>query len=392
MRSLYPPDYSLSDIPKRSRDRKIWIGYYSADFRNHAVSHLAVEFLESHDENKFELIAFSYGPEANDAMHWRVSAAFDTFIDMRSLSDCDVARVSREPKIDIAIDLTGLTFGGRPGIFAYRAAPIQLSYLGYLGTMAADYYDYLIADKTIIPPTSQEYYAEKIAYLPNYHAGAFQKPVAEKVFTREELGLPPSGFVFCCFNNSFKITPASFDGWMRILKKVKGSVLLLYTSTVLALENLKREAVKRGVDPNRIIHGKFLPLPEHLSRLAIADLFLDTLPYNAGTTASDALWSGLPVLTYAGNSFASRMAGSVLKAMGLPELIAPSREEYEIRAIELASNPFKLAKIKKKMLEKRSAAPLFDSKLFVKHIEAAYSVMYERYHAALPLEHFEILP
>ena len=390
MGSRHPQDHLLGDIPGRKKGPKIRVGYYSADFRDHPVSHIAVEFLEFHDKEKFELYAFSYGPDTNDPVRQRISAVFDEFIDVRYASDWDVAQRSREFEIDIAIDLSGLTFEGRPGIFAHRAAPVQMSYLGYLGTMGAGYYDYLIADKTIIPPSTQKYYTEKIVYLPTYHARALRRPIAETNVTREALGLPSEGFVYCSFNNTFKITPSMFSGWMRILEEVTGSSLLLYTNTARAMENLKAEATTRGIDPNRIVRAEYLPLPEHLARLSAANLFLDTFPYNAGTSASDALWAGLPVLTRAGKSFASRMASSVLKATGVPELITRSQDEYEARAIELATNPLKLTKIKDKIHKNRSSSPLFNPKLFARRIEAAFSTMHERSHAGLPPEDFEV--
>ena len=392
MRSKHPPRPSLGAIPMNTKTNKIRIGYYSADFRDHPVSHLSVELFETHDRDEFELIAFSYGPDLQDAMRQRVSIAFDRFIDAKAKSDRDVARASRQLKIDIAVDLGGLTSGSRAGIFSYRAAPIQLSYIGYLGTMGAEYYDYLIADKTIIPVSSQKYYSEKLAYLPNYQVNPSQRVFSEKQFTREELELPSAGFVFCCFNNNFKITPSTFDIWMRVLKKVEGSILFLYADHSPAKLNLKQEAAKRGVEPNRVIFAGLLSRPEHLSRVGVADLFLDTFPYNAGVTASDALWAGVPVLTRMGESFASRVAGSVLHAIQLPELITYCKEEYESRAIELATNPTELYEIRKKLRENRLTTPLFDVKLFAKHIEAAYTAMHERYLAGLPPDHIEILP
>ena len=322
-------------------------------------------------------------------MSERVAAAFDKVVEVREQSDLEIAQLSRDLEIDIAVDLGGLTSGNRPGIFAFRAAPIQLSYVGYLGTMAACYYEYLIADKTIIPPTLQKYYPEKIAYLPSYQASPLERSVSEKTISKSELGLPSAGFVFCCFNNNIKITPSTFDGWMRILKKVEGSVLFLYAGNTLAMTNLKTEAAVRGVDPSRLIFGEKLSLPEHLSRYRAADLFLDTLPYNAGTTASDALWAGVPVLTCMGESFASRIAGSVLNAIQLPELITLSQEEYEVRAIELAKNPEMLTTIRKKLEKNRSTTALFNSQSLAKHMEAAYTTMYERYHMGLPPDHIE---
>jgi predicted O-linked N-acetylglucosamine transferase (SPINDLY family) len=390
MNDKHPPNHSLGFIPKLRRKEKIKIGYYSEDFREHPVSYLAVELFELHDKNKFELIAFNYGPPDSSNMHKRVSSAFNKFIDIRLKSDKEVAELSRLMEIDIAIDLSGLTGNERTGIFAYRAAPVQLSYLGYLGTMGAEYYDYLIADKTIIPVINQDYYTEKIVYLPNYQVNDSKRVISDKVFTKEELGLPNDGFIFCCFNNNYKITPNTFDGWVRILKAVEGSVLWLLEDNATAGINLRKEAQNRGIDPNRLVFAKRMKLPEHLARHRVADLFLDTLPYNAHTTASDALWAGLPVLTCMGESFASRVAASLLNAIELPELITTTQAEYEAKAIELGNNPAKLKAIKDKLERNRLTTALFDTPRFTKHIEAAFTQMYERYQADLPPDHIYI--
>jgi protein O-GlcNAc transferase len=391
MKSKHPPNLSLGAIPKRLKGDKIRVGYYSADFRVHAVSQLVVELFESHDRNNFELIAFSLRPDAIDEMSERVAAAFDRFIEVKKQSDQDVAQLSRDLGIDIAVDLGGLTSGHRPGIFAYRAAPIQVNYLGFGGTMAAEYYDYLVADRTIIPPASQKLYSEKIVYLPSHQASAMHRNMAERIPTREELGLPSAGFIYCCFNNNIKITPSTFEGWMRILKKVESSALFLNARNNLAISNLKRETSRHGVSPERVIFKKLLSAPNYLAMHQTVGLFLDTFPYNAGTTASDALWAGLPVLTLKGESFASRLASSVLNVIRLPELITLSQEEYESRAIELATNPSKLAEIKGKLQKNRNTSVLFDSRTLTRHIEAAYTVMYERYHADLLPDHIEVL-
>jgi predicted O-linked N-acetylglucosamine transferase (SPINDLY family) len=306
------------------------------------------------------------------------------------MSDRAIAAYARDLTIDIAIDLGGYTQGSRTGIFSYRAAPIQLSYIGYLGTMGADYYDYLLADKTLIPDDSKHYYSEKIVYLPSYQVNDRKRSISNKKFTREELGLPNSGIVFCCFNNNYKILPTVFDSWMRILKLVEESVLFLYAENKWAESNLCNEAEARGVDSKRLIFGSNLPVSEYLGRYRACDLFLDTFPYNAGTTASDALWAGLPVITMMGKSFASRMAASIINAIGLPELIANNQEEYEALAIELAKNPNKLAGIQSKLANNRLATSLFDTPLFTKNIEAAYIKMFERYRADLEPDHISI--
>jgi predicted O-linked N-acetylglucosamine transferase (SPINDLY family) len=301
----------------------------------------------------------------------------------------EIAELAREMKIDIAVDLAGFTTDSRTGIFAFRAAPLQVNYLGYPGTMGAAYIDYLIADKTLIPDESRQHYSEKIVYLPSFQVNDSRRKISERVFTREELGLPQAGFVFCCFNSSYKIMPNTFDGWMRILKQVDQSVLFLYAGNEQAEINLKKEAARRGVDTGRLVFGKQLPLYEHLSRYRVADLFLDTLPFNAGTTASDALWAGLPVLTCSGEAFASRMAASLLTAMGASELITSTQKDYEDLAVELATNPERLKGIKRKLDKNRLTSLLFDTKLFTRHIEDAYMQMIERYYAGLPTEHVE---
>ena len=382
---------TLGPIIKQPRQPKIRLGYYSADFHNHATAYLMAELFERHDKSKFELIAFSFGPETKDEMQIRVSQAFDHFINVASLSDLEVALLSRELGIDVAIDLKGVTQDSRLGIFSFRAAPIQVSYLGYPGTLGADYIDYLIADKTLIPPQSQQHYSEKIVYLPNsYQVNDRHRVIAPTQFTKQELGLPEDAFVFCCFNNNFKITPDIFDSWVRILKAVEGSVLWLLQDNPTAAMNLQKEAVRRGLDPARLVFAKRMDLPEHLARHKAADLFLDTTPCNAHTTASDALWAGLPLLTCMGETFASRVAASLLKAIELPELITETQADYEKLAIDLAKTPEKLNAIIEKLERNRLTTPLFDTTLFTKHIEVAYMQMYERYQADLPPEHIKV--
>jgi predicted O-linked N-acetylglucosamine transferase (SPINDLY family) len=387
----HPYNSSLGPITKRPRYPKIRLGYFSADFHNHATAYLMAELFERHDKSKFELIAFSFGPETKDKMQLRVSQAFDHFINVASLSDLEVALLSRELGIDIAIDLKGVTQDYRLGIFSYRAAPIQVSYLGYPGTLGADYIDYLIADKTLIPPQSQQHYSEKIVYLPNsYQVNDRHRVIAAKQFTKQELGLPEDAFVFCCFNNNFKITPEVFDSWVRILKSIDGSVLWLLQDNPTAALNLQKEAARRGLDPSRLVFANRMDLPEHLARHKAADLFLDTTPCNAHTTASDALWAGLPLITCMGESFASRVAASLLNAIGLSELVTDSQAEYDKLAIELATTPAKLKTLKERLERNRLTTPLFDTELFTKHIEAAYIQIYERYQGDLSPEHIEV--
>ena len=332
----FPANPTLGSISKYPKREKIRIGYFSADFHNHATGYLLAELIELHDKNQFECIGISFGPSQGDAMRTRLEKSFDQFIDASAMSDREIAQLSRNLKIDIAVDLKGFTQNSRAGIFAYRAAPIQVSYLGYPGTMSADYMDYLIADKTLIPQEFQQAYSEKIIYLPNsYQVNDRKRVISDKTFTRAELGLPEQGFVFCSFNNNYKILPATFDCWMRILKAVEGSVLWLYEDNAAAAHHLRQEAEKRGVNPSRLVFAKNRPLAEHLARHRLADLFIDAFPCNAHTTASDALWAGLPVLTLMGNSFASRVAASLLNAIGLPELIATTSQAYEALAIRL---------------------------------------------------------
>jgi predicted O-linked N-acetylglucosamine transferase (SPINDLY family) len=389
VREEHPVSRVLPPIGKRGRHDKIRVGYFSADYRNHPVSLLTAEMFERHDRARFEVNGFSFGPDTQDEMRRRMERAFDRFIDVRGKSDLDTVQLARSMELDIAVDLGGFTEGCRPNLFALRAAPLQVSYLGYLGTLGADYMDYLIADTTIIPPEHQRHYAEKILYLPSYQANA-QRVISDKRFSREELGLPPTGFVFCCFNASYKIVPEIFDSWMRILGQVQDSVLFLFAENATAQRNLRREALARGVAADKLIFGKRLPVPEYLARYRTADLFLDTLPYNAGTTASDALWAGLPVLTRRGESFAARVAASLLNAVGLPELIATTPEQYEATAIELASDPARLAEIKDRLHRNRVTMPLFDTEQFTRHLENAYTQIYQRYQADLSPEHIYV--
>jgi len=383
----YPPNPILGQIRKRPRNEKIRIAYFSADFKNHPVAFLIAELFELHDRGQFEIYGFSL-VDAADEMRSRLHLAFDHYIDAQEMSDIKIAQLSRNLNIDIAVDLTGITACSRTGIFSYRAAPIQVNYLGYPGTLGANYMDYIIADRTLITLESQSFYSEKVVYLPNsYQVNDRKRLILDRQYTRQELGLPENGFVFCCFNNNFKILPSTFEGWMRILKAVEGSVLWLFHDNAWAVENLKKEAEKQGVAANRLVFAVRLPLSEHLARHRQANLFLDTAPYNAHTTTSDALWAGLPVLTLMGQSFASRVAASLLNAVGMPDLITRTQEEYEALAIELALHPKKLTDAKLKLASNRLTAPLFDTPLFTQNLEAAYLKMMERYRADLQPDH-----
>ena len=391
VKDKYPTQDGLGPIPQLRDKKKIRLGYYSADFHNHATSYLMADLFESHDKDRYELIAFSFGPDKQDAMRQRVASVFDQFLDVRLQSDKNIALLSREIGIDIAVDLKGFTQNARPNIFAYRCAPIQVNYLGYPGTMGAEYIDYLIADKTLIPTEDQVHYSEKIVYLPHsYQVNDKKREIANKTFSRKELGLPEDSFVFCCFNNNFKITPQVFDIWMNLLSAIEGSVIWLLKDNNTAASNLKKEAARRGIEASRLIFANRLPLAEHLARHREADLFLDTLPYNAHTTASDALWAGLPVLTLAGESFASRVAASLLHAIKLPELVMRTEQEYERKAIELAKNSELMKQIKTKLAKNRLSTPLFNTQLFTMHIQKAYEVMYERHYSGLKPGHIHV--
>jgi predicted O-linked N-acetylglucosamine transferase (SPINDLY family) len=369
------------------RSSKIRIGYFSSDFRAHPVAYLTAGVFERHDRTKFEVTAFAFGPEASDPMLARLTQAFDRFVDVRRKSDFEVAALARDLKLDIAVDLNGFTEHCRTKIFAARAAPVQINYLGYPGTMGAEFMDYLIADGMVVPRAQQSHYSEKIVYLP----GSFlpfdsSYAIAERTCEREELGLPSMGFVFCCFNNSYKITPEVFDRWMRILSRTENGVLWLQQADAAVSANLRKEALRRGIDERRLIFAdRTATLPDHLARLRAADLFIDTFPYNAHATALDALWAGLPLLTYAGESFASRVAASLLRTAGLPELIARSPSEYEEMAIGLAANPARLTQLRR-MLQKRDT-PLFDTERYTRNLEAAYAAIHERYRSGRAAAH-----
>ena len=328
VRTTYPPASPAPAIgpgPK-SAESRLRVGYFSADFRNHPVAYLTAGLFETHDRHKFTIIAFSFGPPAEDAMRARLEAAFDEFIDVRGKTDREIAQLAQAKGIDIAVDLMGMTSDSRTGIFAERAAPVQVSYLGYPGTMGAEYIDYLIADATVIPPEHRQHYREKIVCLPHtFQINDAKRSIAATAPDRAALGLPGQGFVFCNFNNSYKLTPDDFDIWMRLLQKVPGSVLWLAGTNPTAEANLRQEAKARGVAPERLVFKQFTALLEdHLAQIRHADLFLDSRYFNAHTTGSDALWAGVPLLTCPGETYASRVGASLLKAIGLPELIAPS--------------------------------------------------------------------
>ena len=390
VRAEIAPRRKLAPIPRRSRHERIRVGYFSADLRNHPVTILTAELFELHDRSRFDITAFSLGPNVHDEFRARIEPAFDRFLWVGAQSDREIAELSRRLEIDVAVDLGGYTGDARPRIMALRAAPVQVSYLGYLGTMGGEFMDYLIADPIIVPPATRQHYAEKIAYLPSYQINDSKRAIAESLPSRAALGLPEAGFVFCCFNASYKITPEIFASWMRILSAVPGSVLFLLGGDSAKERNLRQQAAARGVVPDRLVFGGRLPNAEYLARYRSADLFLDTLPYNAGTTASDALWTGLPVLTCIGQSFAARVAASILTAAGLAETITTDMGQYERLAIELAMRPERLAALKRTLGESRASCPLFDTPAVTRNIESLYARMYERHQAGLPPEHLEL--
>lgn len=376
-----PPDPSLGPIAARPRASKIRVGYFSADFRIHPVAFLTAGLFEHHDRSKLELTAFSLGRRTNDFMESRISKAFDRFLDVRGHSDTEIAALARSLGIDIAVNLNGITEHSRTKIFALRAAPIQVSYLGYAGTMGASFMDYLIADAVVVPRARQGDYLERMVYLPDcFMPFDSEYPIAERVFTRAELGLPESAFVFCCFNNIFKLTPEVFTVWMKLLSRHPNSVLWLAHTNSAGVANLRKEASARGIDHRRLVFAQRMDsLPEHLARIRAADLFLDTFPYNAHTTAMDALWAGVPVLTYSGESFASRVAGSLLRAVDLPQLITRSLSEYEDLASGLVADPDRLRQLRSTLAQNRATASLFDTSRYARSLEAAYEAIHERY-------------
>lgn len=386
----YPPHPPPFRKGPRRHDRPR-IAYASSDLREHPTAFLMAGVFECHDKSQFEITAVSLEPDDKSEMRERLGRSFELWFDASTSSDEEIASYLNDREIDIMIDLNGHTKHARTNVFARRAAPIQVNYLGYPGTTGASYIDYLIADAIVLPDASRGFYSEKIVTLPNtYQANDRGRLIANKSLSRSDEGLPSHEFVFCCFNNNYKITPYIFDRWMSILKQVEGSVLWLFESNASAATNLKREAAARGLNPDRLIFAKHMPPPQHLARHRLADLFLDTLPYNAHTTASDALWAGLPLLTCPGKTFAGNVAASLLNAIQLPELIAPTLEVYEQMAVDLAMHPEKLIAAKHKLAEHRLTTPLFDTELFTRHIEAAYMAMYERYQAGLAPDHLVI--
>ncbi len=357
---------------------KLRIAYLSADFHLHPTAWLAVELFERHDRTRFEVIGISFGPDDGSDMRARLRKSFDQFHDVMTRADGEVAKLLHDLDVDIAVDLKGHTENKRPGILAHRAAPVRVSYLGYPGTMGADFIDYIIADRIVLPFDQQPFYTEAIVHLPDsYQVNDSKRVIASQATSRRDAGLPDDAFVLCCFNNSVKITPAIFDIWMRILGKVEGSVLWLLQTNDLAVANLRREAQARGIHPNRLVFAPKVALADHLARHRLADLVLDTLPYNAHTTTSDALWTGVPVVTCMGSTFPGRVAASLLHAVGLPELVTASLDQYEALVVALATDRDRLQAIRRSLAANRLTHPLFDTDRFRRHLEAAYTTMWD---------------
>ena len=379
---VMPPLWRATPTPRD--DARIRIAYLSADFHDHATCHLMAGLFEQHDRERFRVDAVSFGPDSNDAMRRRILPCFERFQDVRGWSNRQVADWMLERGVDIAIDLKGFTTGNRCGILAHRAAPLQVSFLGYPGSMGAPYIDYLVADAVVAPAAHQDFYSERLLRLPgSYQVNDRARHVSEWAPTRAEAGLPETGFVFCCFNNNYKIGPEIFASWLRLLARHPGSVLWLLEDNADAARNLRAFAAESGIDPQRLVFAPRLPLAEHLARHRLADLFLDTLPCNAHTTASDALWAGLPVLTCPGGAFAARVGASLVHAAGLPELVCADLAAYEQVASSLASDPGRLAGLRARLREHRLSLPLFDTGAFRRHFERALETIWERHRQGL---------
>jgi predicted O-linked N-acetylglucosamine transferase (SPINDLY family) len=379
--------------PARSHpDGRIRIGYISSDFGDHPVGQLICQAIELHDRERFEVHGFSI-QQRDGALADRIRDAFDHYHDLANAGDAEASAQMRKQGIDIAIYLNGYTAGERPGIFALRAAPVQVNFLGFAATMAADFMDYIVVDPVLALPGSEANYTEQLVRLPNsYMPSDTTRTIAERPMTRAEWGLPDDGFVFCSFNNNYKIMPDVFATWMRLLEQVPGSVLWLRKGQEEARENLRAAAAGHGIDPDRLVFAGFADLADHFARHRLADLFLDTFPYGAHTTANDALWAGLPVLTMAGLCYHSRVAASLLNAVGLPELVTDSLAGYEALALELARDPARLAAITARLRASRDASPLFDMPRWTRDLERAFAHMAARARAGLPPEGIDLAP
>jgi len=373
---------------------RITIGYLSADFQEHATTHLIAELFGLHDRGRFRVIGYSYGRDDGSAARRRVMESCDEFEDLLDCSHAESAARIAANGVDILVDLKGYTTDARPEILVLRPAPVQVNYLGYPGTMGIDAVDYVLVDSVVVPADEQPYFTERLVHLPDcYQVNDRRRPIAPRVPARPECGLPGAAFVFCCFNSAYKITAPMFDIWMRLLAGIPGSVLWLLAGNPKAMANLRREAESRlAGGAARLVFAASLPNPEHLARFAIADLFLDTLPYNAHTLTSDALWGGCPVITCAGRAFPGRVAGSLLRAVGLPELATQTLAEYEALALELARDPDRLRAIRGKLQANRLTTALFDSRRFTRHLEAAFEAMWRMHLADESPRSFAVAP
>ena len=396
VKNTYPTgiEKALSSSARRTaHSGRVRLAYLSADFRDHAMAYAITRVLELHDRNRFETVGVSFGRDDESAARARIVRAFDRFLDVRASADAAVAAELSALDIDICIDLCGFTTNNRAGILARRPAPLQVAYVGFPGTLGAAYIDYVLGDRIVTPSDEQAFYAERIIQLPDtYWPTDSTRQIPGGAPSRAEVGLPDRGFVFCCFNNNYKIVPAVFDAWMRLLGAVNGSVLWLLEGHEAARENLTAAARARGIDPTRLVFARRVPMSQYLAQHRLADLFLDTLPYNAHSTCSDALWAGLPVVTCLGETFAGRVGASLLHAVGLPELITRTLDEYEALALRLAREPGSLAQIKAKLMANRDTCPLFDSARTTRHIEAAYTAIWERHRRGKPPAGFAIDP
>ena len=385
-----PPDDALPPLARRPRQDRIRVAYVSPDFREHPVGRLIAGTLAAHDRSRFEVIAIAIGRADGGDVERRVRSAVDRFVDARTLPDRAVAALARELDVDVAVDLAGFTTGGRPGIFAARAAPVQASWLGYLGTTGAPYIDYTIADRVAVPPSERVHFAERIAYLPAYFPDDVTRCATARVPSRDACGLPAAGVVLCCFSNSYKLLPGTLDRWAAVLRGAPAAMLWLYAENAWARANLARALTARGIAADRVVFAEWAPRADYLARLALADLFLDTHPYNAGTTAGDALWAGLPVLTYAGDTFAGRVAASLVHAAGLPELVAATPDDYVAAAIALATAPDRLRALRRRLADRHAADT--GSAAHTRWLESAYEAMHARHLAGLPPDHIAIAP
>lgn len=372
VRRTVPARPALSSSRLSHSDR-IKLAYLSADFHQHPTAQLLVELFECHDRSRFEITAIAFGPDDKSAMRSRLRQSFDYFEDVRGISDTEVAGLIKARQIDVAIDLNGHTAGARPGILAYHPAPVQVNYLVYPGTIGAEFIDYILADRVVLPPDQQPYFREKIWYLPDCYQANDATRVLLPTSARINHGLSEKDFVFCSFNNSWKITSPIFDIWMRLMGEVDNSVLWLLDGP--HAPNLRREATARGINPERLVFAPKLAPDLHLARQPLADLFLDTLPYNAHTTCSDALWAGVPVVTCYGKAFPGRVAASLLNAISMPKLITTCLQDYEVLALKLAQDPTLLKATREKLARNRLTTPLYDSQRFRRNIEAAYEAM-----------------